>query len=130
MSYSISSEEAKGRTPLPAEGPYDNCEITNLDVFPPSERYPKPGVKAVLRFRFENDTFDGVLEKRMNLKTPLSRKSTLWKMFNALFGEEGMEGKTAEDCVGKRVNVYISHEWTDGADAIKYADFKFSPVTE
>jgi len=126
LSYQMSSEEAEGRTALAPEGPYDDCEISDLQVYPPSEKYPKPGVKAILRFIFDCPNYDGTLEKRINFKAPLSRRSALWKLMNAVFGEAGMKSHTPEDLVNKKVNIYVSHEWTDGPSPVKYADFKYS----
>ena len=125
LSYRPSEDEAAGRASLPPEGSYPNSELVDLQVFPPSERYPKPGVIAVLKATFACPTYDGELVKRLNFKKPLSRKSSLWKLMSAVWGED-MAKNTPEDLKGQKVNIFIAHEWTDGADAIKYADYKFT----
>ncbi len=127
--YRPSEEEASGKTPLIPEGNYPNCLIKDLIPFPPSEKYPKPGVIATLKFTFECDTYEGLLEKRITFKKPMKKQSTLWKLLNAVFGKQ-MDQHTIEDLVGKRVNIYVNHKWTTGADPVEYADFLFIGVPQ
>tara|TARA_Y100000310_G_scaffold339602_1_gene432773 strand:+ start:444 stop:857 length:414 start_codon:yes stop_codon:yes gene_type:complete len=127
LQYRPTEEEASGRSPLPPEGNYPNCELVDLQVFPPSDRYPKPGVLAVLKATFACPDYDGELVKRINFKKPLSRRSTLWKLMNAVWGDT-MNDHTPEELSGIKVNIFITHEWTDGADSVKYADYKFTNV--
>jgi hypothetical protein len=128
LSYKMSPDEVAGKTPLPPEGNYPNCHIEELKVFPPSEKYPKEGVVCVFYIKFVPETSDITLEKRVNFKVPVSRRSAYWKLMNAVFGEEGMKDHEAKDLEGRKVNIYISHEHMDGPNPIKYADFKYSPI--
>ena len=125
LQYKPSADEAQGRKPLAPAGTYDNCVIEDIQVYPPSEKYPKPGVLAQLKFDFVCPNYDGELVKRMDFKKPLSRRSNLWKLMNAVWGDQ-MSEHTPEDLQGMKVNIFITHEWTDGADSIKYAAYNFT----
>ena len=127
LQYKPSKEEAEGKKALAPTGSYNDCLIEDLQVFPPSEKYPKPGVLAQLKFNFVCSDYDGELVKRMDFKKPLSKRSNMWKLMNAVWGEK-MDEHTPEDLVGQKVNIFITHEWTDGADSIKYAAFNFTNV--
>jgi hypothetical protein len=124
MQYRPTEEEAAGRSPLPPEGNYENCELVDLQVFPPSDKFPKPGVLAVLKATFTCENYDGELVKRLNFKKPLSRRSALWKLMNSVWGDD-MKDHTPEELLGIKTDIFITHEWTNGANPVKYAEFKY-----
>ena len=126
-SFKPTEAMARGERELETPGLRASCTISRMEVYPPSEQYPKEGCVARIKFTFSVDGSDETLIKRIDFYQNLRPGQKMYELLNAVWGQD-MSKHTLEELEGKKISIYIKHTMNKQSKK-PYADFNYDPVS-
>ena len=126
-SFKPTEAMARGERELETPGLRASCTISRMEVYPPSEQYPKEGCVARIKFTFSVDGSDEILVKRIDFYQNLRPGQKMYELLNAVWGQD-MSQHTLEELEGRKISIYIKHTMNKQSKK-PYADFNYDPVS-
>lgn len=127
LSFKPTEAMARGERELETPGLRASCTISRMEVYPPSEHFPKEGCVARIKFTFSVDGSDETLIKRIDFYQNLRPGQKMYELLNAVWGQD-MSKHALEELEGKKVSIYIKHTLNKQSKK-PYADFNYDPVS-
>ena len=127
LSFKPTEAMARGERELETPGLRACCTISRMEVYPPSEPYPKEGCVARIKFTFTVEGSDEILIKRIDFYQNLRPGQKMYELLNAVWGQD-MSNHTLEELEGKKLSIYIKHTMNKQSKK-PYADFNYDPVS-
>ena len=127
LSFKPTEAMARGERELETPGLRASCTISRMEVYPPSEQFPKEGCVARIKFTFSVDGSDETLVKRIDFYQNLRPGQKMYELLNAVWGQD-MSKHALEELEGKKISIYIKHTMNKQSKK-PYADFNYDPVS-
>lgn len=128
------SPQATGNAALESPGLRPMTTIQSVTPYPPSERFPKPGCLARVKFVFSVDNSNEELVKRIDLYEKMKDTQKMYELLFAVWGERMTEFSIGA-LEGCKLPIYIKHARNTQSEdpKAKYADYTYEttgPVAE
>ena len=127
LSFKPTEAMARGERELETPGLRASCTISRMEIFPPSEQYPKQGCTARIKFTFSVEGSDEVLVKRIDFYPQMRQGQKMYELLNAVWGKD-MSNHELEELEGKKLSIYIKHTMNKQSKKL-YADYNYDPVS-
>jgi|3_EtaG_2_1085321.scaffolds.fasta_scaffold01191_11 hypothetical protein len=125
LNFTPTAAQATGSRDLDAPGFRPMAVIAKVDVFPPSEKYPKEGCLGRIKFTWEVEGTGEILIKRIDFYQALKTGQKMYELLNAIWGKK-MTNYTIQALEGCKCPLYLKHTLNKMAgDGSKYCDFVY-----